>query len=157
MGRDIADLAKEGGAKAVLASFDRAHMRNSAHFHGETLRKEEHIPQDKMLSGLRAAWRNEGPAETVWEEPWCEIPQGRWPEPQEDEKPRFTLKSIGSIKKPRLESFYIVHGLTPMYGVKMIFGPTTVGKTFIATHLLLHAAIGRPYAGRRTEQAFVAY
>jgi hypothetical protein len=54
-------------------------------------------------------------------------------------------------------AFWLVKGLIPREGLIVIYGAPKSGKTFIATDLALHIALGWPYRGRRVEQGVVVY
>jgi archaellum biogenesis ATPase FlaH len=74
-------------------------------------------------------------------------------------KPRekFTLRQIDDIELSD-EPPYLVDGLVPMgpsFGV--IYGPPKSGKTFFATDLFYHVALGREYCGRAVQQGAVIY
>jgi RecA-family ATPase len=53
-------------------------------------------------------------------------------------------------------SGYIVKGIMPDRGVGLIYGPSTVGKTFVELDLAAHIAEGREWFGHRVRQRPVA-
>jgi hypothetical protein len=73
------------------------------------------------------------------------------------EKQRFEAFDIDSIEAPSLETAFFIDGLMPRRGVEVFYGPSSVGKTFVVLHKLLHVATGRKYAGRHTEKGLVIY
>ena len=69
----------------------------------------------------------------------------------------FPLISFGQIKLNAEETNYIVKGLLPRSGLAVVWGPPKSGKSFWCMDLLLHAAIGWEYRGRKVRQAKVVY
>jgi len=69
----------------------------------------------------------------------------------------FPLRSFGQIKLNAEETSYIVKGLLPRSGLAVVWGPPKSGKSFWCMDLLLHAAIGWEYRGRKVQQATVVY
>ena len=59
--------------------------------------------------------------------------------------------------EPDLEEEDLIDGLIPSSGLIVIYGPPGCGKSFFASHLVLHIAAGLPYAGRETKKAHVVY
>ncbi len=52
---------------------------------------------------------------------------------------------------------YLVRGVLPRTGLAVIWGPPKCGKSFFASDLLLHVALGWRYRGLRTMQGAVVY
>jgi len=52
---------------------------------------------------------------------------------------------------------YLVKGLIPADGLTVIWGPPKSGKSFWATDLLLHVALGRPWRGHKITAGPVIY
>lgn len=51
----------------------------------------------------------------------------------------------------------LVRGILPQSGLVVIWGPPKCGKSFWVTDLLLHASLGWPYRGRKTQAGNVLY
>ena len=73
-------------------------------------------------------------------------------------------KGLGKFKTTRcrdielsFEDEWIIEDLLPGSGFGTIFGPPGCGKSFLALHLVLHAAAGIAYAGRATKKVRVVY
>jgi len=71
-------------------------------------------------------------------------------------EPRFTLESFASIE-PVLSGSWIIKGLLPSSGLAVLYGEPGCGKSFLALDVALHVASGRPWAGKRVNQAGVVY
>jgi hypothetical protein len=69
----------------------------------------------------------------------------------------FPLVSFANITLDTDRRGYLVKGLLPSRGLAVIWGPPKCGKSFWATDLGLHIALGREYRGRRVQQATVVY
>lgn len=57
----------------------------------------------------------------------------------------------------RTERRYLVKGLIPKVGLTIVWGPPKSGKSFFATDLAMHVALGWDYRGRRVQQGTVVY
>src|SRR5262249_20912199 len=69
----------------------------------------------------------------------------------------FPLTAFDQIKMNAEERNYIVKGLLPRSGLAVVWGPPKSGKSFWCMDLLLHAALGWEYRGRKVQQANVVY
>jgi hypothetical protein len=69
----------------------------------------------------------------------------------------FPLVSFENIALNTDRRGYLVKGLLPSRGLAVIWGPPKCGKSFWATDLGLHIALGWEYRGRRVQQAAVVY
>jgi hypothetical protein len=78
-------------------------------------------------------------------------PDGRAPK-----KPKFQLIPFNDIKFETAEE-WLIKKLLPRKGVAAIYGASGSVKTFILLDLLLHIALGWPWAGRRVVQAPTIY
>lgn len=56
-----------------------------------------------------------------------------------------------------LSTDYMIKGVMDSEAVTMIFGPSNVGKTFVAMNMAYHIAAGKEWAGQRVRQAPVLY
>jgi AAA domain/Bifunctional DNA primase/polymerase, N-terminal len=56
-----------------------------------------------------------------------------------------------------LNAPYLIKGVIGPRDLAFLYGPSTVGKTFLAVHLVWHLAMGKPVFGRRVKQAGVLY
>lgn len=52
---------------------------------------------------------------------------------------------------------YLIKGLLDQGAMTILYGPSNVGKTFVAMDIAFHIAAGMPYAGMRTHQTPVVY
>jgi hypothetical protein len=52
---------------------------------------------------------------------------------------------------------YLIKGIIPRTGLVVIWGPPKCGKSFWTFDLMMYAALGRPYRGRRVQQGAVVY
>lgn len=59
--------------------------------------------------------------------------------------------------RPAVESNDFVEGLLGRKQLSVIYGESGCGKTFLATDLALHVALGRKWRGREVEQGAVVY
>ena len=90
------------------------------------------------------------------------VPFAQWKKPPPDpaanaDPNRFEDFDIDDIEGPCLDTAYFIDGLLPRRGVHVVYGPTSVGKTFVVVHRALHIAIGSHYARRETEKGLVIY
>jgi AAA domain len=69
----------------------------------------------------------------------------------------FPLTPFGKIKLNADETNYVVKGLLPCSGLAVVWGPPKSGKSFWCMDMLLHAALGWEYRGRKVQQANVVY
>jgi len=69
----------------------------------------------------------------------------------------FPLVAFEDIALDTEHRGYLVKGLLPSRGLAVIWGPPKCGKSFWATDLGLHIALGWEYRGRRVQQATVVY
>jgi hypothetical protein len=69
----------------------------------------------------------------------------------------FPLVAFANITLDTEHRGYLVKGLLPNRGLVVIWGPPKCGKSFWATDLGLHIALGWEYRGRRVQQAPVIY
>jgi AAA domain len=69
---------------------------------------------------------------------------------------RFTLKPFDEIKLSTVPN-YLIKGIIPRTGLVVIWGPPKCGKSFWTFDLMMYAALGRPYRGRRVQQGAVVY
>jgi hypothetical protein len=74
-----------------------------------------------------------------------------------DKSPKFSLTAFETIRPDFERRGYLVKGLLPNSGLAVIWGPPKCGKSFWATDLGLHLALGWEYRGRRVTQASVVY
>jgi AAA domain len=71
--------------------------------------------------------------------------------------PAFPLTAFSDIKLVAEERNYIVKGLLPRSGLAVVWGPPKSGKSFWCMDILLHAALGWEYRGRKVQQANGVY
>jgi hypothetical protein len=69
----------------------------------------------------------------------------------------FPLVAFENITLDTEHRGYLVKGLLPNRGLAVVWGPPKCGKTFWATDLGLHIALGWEYRGRRVQQTTVVY
>jgi hypothetical protein len=69
----------------------------------------------------------------------------------------FPLVAFADIRLATERRDYLVKGLLPRSGLVVVWGPPKCGKSFWATDLGLHIALGWEYRGRRVQQASVVY
>jgi AAA domain len=69
----------------------------------------------------------------------------------------FPLISFENIALDTDRRGYLVKGLLPSRGLAVIWGPPKCGKSFWATDIGLHIALGWEYRGRRVQQTTVVY
>jgi hypothetical protein len=72
-------------------------------------------------------------------------------------KPAFPLIAFADIKLDTEVRNYLVKGLLPLSGVVVVWGPPKSGKSFWIMDIVLSAALGWEYRGRKTQQADVVY
>ncbi|MCY0148328.1 helicase RepA family protein [Hoeflea sp. G2-23] len=81
--------------------------------------------------------------------------------PKAFEKPlkKFTFLDFNTAANSALESGTapLVKGLLDQGAMTVLYGPSNVGKTFVAMDLAFHIAAGLDYAGMRTTQGAVIY
>jgi hypothetical protein len=70
--------------------------------------------------------------------------------------PRFKLIAFNELR-PETKPAYLVKGLLPRVGLVLVWGEPKCGKSFWATDVLLHVALGWDYRGRRVQQGPVVY
>jgi AAA domain len=70
--------------------------------------------------------------------------------------PRFRLRPFDQITAGSLQA-YLVKGIIPRTGLVVIWGPPKCGKSFWTFDLVMHAALGWEYRGRRVHQGPVVY
>jgi RecA/RadA recombinase len=95
-----------------------------------------------------------GPAPDIWDE----IPPIESYEQLTDrvDPPRFRLERWAEIEfEPRQE--WLIKRVLPRRGLAAIYGKPGSFKSFIALHIVLCVALGRPWAGRRVVQGSVVY
>jgi len=73
-----------------------------------------------------------------------------------DIQPKFELQTLSSIK-PCLNQTWRWKKVLPSAGVAFIYGPSSVGKTFLMVHVGLSIAAGMSIAGEKTIQCGVVY
>ena len=78
------------------------------------------------------------------------------PDARAPKKPKFQLTPFNDIKFETAEE-WLVKKLLPRKGVAAIYGASGSVKTFVLLDLLLHVALGWPWAGRRVVQAPTIY
>jgi hypothetical protein len=76
---------------------------------------------------------------------------------RQENQPAFLLKPFQAIRPDFERRGYLVKGLLPNSGLAVIWGPPKCGKSFWATDLGLHIALGWEYRSRRVTQAAVVY
>ena len=76
--------------------------------------------------------------------------------PPQRQKRRFKLVSFTELV-PSKEPSYRIKGLLPRVGVAVIWGPPKSGKSFVATDICLHIALGWTYRSRMVLQGTVVY
>jgi hypothetical protein len=69
----------------------------------------------------------------------------------------FPLVRFDDIALDTAQCAYSVKGLLPRRGLVVLWGPPKCGKSFKATDIGLHIALGWEYRGRRVQQATVIY
>lgn len=69
----------------------------------------------------------------------------------------FPLMAFENIRLDTERRSYLVKGLLSSTGLAMIWGPPKCGKSYWATDLALHIALGWEYRGRRVQQAPIVY
>jgi hypothetical protein len=69
----------------------------------------------------------------------------------------FPLRAFENVTLETDQRGYLVKGLLPSRGLAVIWGPPKCGKSFWATDLSLHIALGWEYHGRRVQKATVVY
>jgi AAA domain len=69
----------------------------------------------------------------------------------------FPLQAFENVTLDADQRGYLVKGLLPNRGLAVIWGPPKCGKSFWATDLGLHIALGWEYRDRRVQQATVVY
>ncbi len=69
---------------------------------------------------------------------------------------KFDLQTLSSIK-PCFNQNWRWKKVLPSAGVAFIYGPSSVGKTFLMVHVGLAIAAGKPIAGEKTVQCGVVY
>lgn len=69
----------------------------------------------------------------------------------------FPLIAFENIKLDTERRSYLAKGLLPSTGLAVIWGPPKCGKSYWATDLALHIALGWEYRGRRVQQAAIVY
>jgi hypothetical protein len=69
----------------------------------------------------------------------------------------FPITAFKQIKMNAEEHSYIVKGLLPRCGLAVVWGPPKTYKSFWTMDVLLHAALGWEYRGRKVQQADVVY
>lgn len=69
----------------------------------------------------------------------------------------FPLVSFANITLDTTQRNYLIKGLLPRRGLAIIWGAKKCYKSFIATDMAMHIALGRMYRGHRVQQALVAY
>ena len=69
----------------------------------------------------------------------------------------FPLRAFENVTLENDQRGYLVKGLLPSRGLAVIWGPPKCGKSFWATDIGLHIALGWQYRGGRVQQATVVY
>jgi len=69
----------------------------------------------------------------------------------------FTLISFANFQIDTTRLTYRIEGLLSSTGLALIWGARKSYKSFMALDVALHIALGRPYRGRRVDQAPVVY
>lgn len=75
---------------------------------------------------------------------------------QHADLPKFPLVPLHEIRLGSLAR-YLVHGVIPLGGLILVWGPPKQGKSFWIFDLMMHVALGRDYRGRRVRQGAVIY
>jgi hypothetical protein len=78
-------------------------------------------------------------------------------QPQQHEYIKFRLTAFKDIKVNTTRRSYLVKGLLASTGLAVIWGPPKCYKSFWATDIGLHFALGWPYRDRRVVQTTVCY
>lgn len=69
----------------------------------------------------------------------------------------FPLQAFDSIRLDPERRGYLIKGLIASTGLSVIWGPPKCGKSFMATDLGMHIALGWDYRGHKVQQAPVVY
>lgn len=77
-------------------------------------------------------------------------------EREEAPKPRLSLEWFEDIE-PALDVPELVEGLLTPAGASVVYGASNCGKTFFASDLAFHVALGLPWRDRHVEQGAVIY
>jgi hypothetical protein len=85
------------------------------------------------------------------------IDEGIMPIPREKSLVAFPLVSFKDIRLDTTQRNYRIKGLLPRRGLVIIWGPKKCYKSFIASDMGYHVALGWRYRGSRVEQALVIY
>jgi AAA domain len=85
-----------------------------------------------------------------------QLPRRNGRAPLAPKKPKFQLTPFNDIKFEMTEE-WLIKKLLPRKGVAAIYGASGSVKTFILLDLLLHVALGWPWARRRVVQAPTIY